>query len=111
MNTNTPLLLDKIGDLLGREYDWSSEVASLSMPTMLIYGDADSVPPSHAAHFFALLGGGQRDADWDGSGMTMHRLSILPGNTHYNIFFSPLLPTLVAPFLDASAAEQKRWDE
>ena len=26
------------------------------MPTLLIYGDADSISPAHAAEFFALLG-------------------------------------------------------
>ncbi len=108
---NFPLLLDKIADMMRQPYDWSNEVIGLAMPTMLIFGDADSIPPSYAAKFFELLGGGQRDADWDGSGMTIHRLAIVPGNTHYNIFSSPLLPTLVMPFLDADTSAQKRWGE
>jgi len=104
-------LLDKIADMMRQPYDWSSEVAELTMPTMLIFGDADSMPPSYAAKFFELLGGGQRDADWDGSGMTIHRLAILPGNTHYNIFSSPLLASIVTPFLDSALSTQKRWGE
>ena len=108
---NFPLLLDKIGDMMRQPYDWSSEVAGLTMPTMLIFGDADSIPPSYAAKFFELLGGGKRDADWDGSGMTIHRLAILPGNTHYNIFSSPLLASVVTPFLDSAMSTQKRWGE
>lgn len=97
---NFPLLLDKMGDLMRQPYDWSDAVAGLQMPTMLIFADADSIPPSHMAEFFGLLGGGQRDAGWDGSGMTQHRLAVLPGLTHYNLFASPLLATVVKPFLD-----------
>lgn len=98
-------LWTKMGDLLRRDYNWSAEVAALAMPTMLVFGDADSVSPAHAAEFFGLLGGGQRDGGWDHSGMTPHRLAILPGTTHYDIFASPALVAAVAPFLDASLSE------
>jgi pimeloyl-ACP methyl ester carboxylesterase len=96
---NFPQLLDKMGDLMRQANDSTDDIAGLPMPVMLIYGDADSIPPSHAAEFFALLGGGQRDADWDGSGMTKHRLAILPGLTHYTVFASPLVATVVTAFL------------
>jgi hypothetical protein len=69
------------------------------MPVLLAYADADSIPPSHAAEFFALLGGGQRDALWDGSLAPASRLAILPEMTHYNIGQSPQLATAVADFL------------
>jgi alpha-beta hydrolase superfamily lysophospholipase len=46
------------------------------------------------------LGGGQRDAGWDRSGMTHHRLAILPGVTHYDINVVPTLSAAVIPFLD-----------
>jgi pimeloyl-ACP methyl ester carboxylesterase len=72
---------------------------------MIVVGDADSVRPAHAVEFFALLGGGQRDANWDGSGMSNSRLAILPGTTHYDIFASPALPAAVIPFLDAPMPE------
>jgi hypothetical protein len=49
---------------------------------------------------FELLGGGQRDASWDRSGMTRHRLAILPGVTHYDINVSPALAATTAAFLD-----------
>ncbi|HRW07471.1 MAG TPA: alpha/beta fold hydrolase [Caldilineaceae bacterium] len=94
-----PQLLDKMGDLMRQENDSTADIAGLSMPVMLVYGDADSIAPSHAAEFFGLLGGGQRDAGWDGSGMTKHRLVILPGTTHYNVHESPLAPLVVKPFL------------
>jgi pimeloyl-ACP methyl ester carboxylesterase len=102
-----PLLCDKMGDLLRQDYDWSGEVAALKMPTMLVYGDADSVPPAHAVQFFELLGGGKRDAGWDGAGMSTARLAILPGTTHYNSFSSPALASVVTPFLDAPMPERK----
>ncbi|MGO8789559.1 MAG: hypothetical protein ACLQVL_19535 [Terriglobia bacterium] len=66
-------------------------MAAMKAPTLLVFGDADSVRPALAAQFFELLGGGQRDAGWDGAGMPNARLAILPGVTHYNIFASPAL--------------------
>jgi len=100
-----PVLVDKMGDLLRQDYDWSDAVAGLTLPTLLVFGDADSLPPAQAAEFFALLGGGQRDGSWDRSGVTMHQLAILPGATHYDIFSSPALATAVTPFLDAPLPE------
>jgi pimeloyl-ACP methyl ester carboxylesterase len=94
-----PTLMDRTGALLRRPYDWSAEVAALEQPTMLVYGDADSIPPSHAAEFFALRGGGLADADWDGSKMTPHRLAIVPGRTHYDVFAAPALAALVDEFI------------
>jgi pimeloyl-ACP methyl ester carboxylesterase len=96
-----PVLVTKVGDLLRKDYDWSKEVAAIQAPTMLVFGDADAVRPEHAVQFFELLGGGKKDAGWDGSGMSNARLAILPGATHYNILSSPLLSSAVTPFLDA----------
>ena len=96
-----PILLTRLGELLGQDYDWSEEAAAMDVPTMLVVGDADSVRTSHAVEFFELLGGGKQDAGWDRSGMSDARLAILPGTTHYDIFFSPALAAAVAPFLDA----------
>ncbi|HUH96257.1 MAG TPA: alpha/beta hydrolase [Anaerolineales bacterium] len=96
-----PALVGKMGQLLGRSYDWSAAVSSLKMPVMIVVGDADSVRTAHAVEFFELLGGGQRDANWDGSGISNARLAILPGTTHYDIFSSPALSGAVALFLDA----------
>ncbi|MBV9786912.1 MAG: alpha/beta hydrolase [Chloroflexi bacterium] len=98
---NFPTLLDKVGVMMSEEYDWSAEVAALTMPVLLVYGDADSISPAHAAQFFELLGGGKRDADWNGSGMSNSRLAILPATTHYTVFLSPALVPIVTPFLDA----------
>lgn len=102
-----PVLLAKIGDLLRRDYDWSSDVAGLKMPTLLVYGDADAVRTGHAVQFFERLGGGKKDGGWDGSGISTARLAILPGLTHYTVFSSPLLAATVAPFLDAPMSAAK----
>jgi pimeloyl-ACP methyl ester carboxylesterase len=80
----------KLHDLLTRNYDWSKEVAGLKMPTMIVVGDADSVRTAHAVRFFELLGGGQKDGGYDGSGMSDARLAILPGLTHFTVFSLPL---------------------
>jgi pimeloyl-ACP methyl ester carboxylesterase len=101
-----PVLLDKIGDLLKKDYDWTKEVAEIQAHTMLVFGDADAIRPAHMVEFFGLLGGGQKDAGWDGSGMSKARLAVLPGLTHYNIFASPALADAVVPFLDAPITQR-----
>jgi pimeloyl-ACP methyl ester carboxylesterase len=94
-----PALMDKTGELLRQPYDWSDEVKQITTPTLLVYADADSIPPAHAAEFFALLGGGLQDAGWDGSLATSMHLAILPGRTHYDIFSAPQLAAVVADFI------------
>jgi pimeloyl-ACP methyl ester carboxylesterase len=99
-----PVLLTKMGELLRKQYDWSKDVSTLRVPTLLVFGDADAVRTAHAVHCFELLGGGLKDGGWDGSGVSRARLAILPGLTHYNIFSSPALVSAVVPFLDAPIA-------
>jgi pimeloyl-ACP methyl ester carboxylesterase len=94
-----PELMDKTGALLRRLYDWSEEIRAMTVPTLLVLADADSIPVSHAAEYFALLGGGLRDAGWDGSERPASRLAILPGRTHYDVFQAPELAGVVASFL------------
>ncbi|MCX4470816.1 alpha/beta hydrolase [Micromonospora sp. NBC_01655] len=100
-----PALWAKTGDLLRQEYDWSTEVAALAKPTLLVFADADSIPVRHAAEFFGLLGGGHRDAGWDGTDRPASRLAVLPGLTHYDIVSSPALPAAVIPFLTTQVRE------
>ena len=94
-------LVVKTGELIRQDYDWSERVAALKMPTLIVVGDADAIRPAHVVEFFGLLGGGKRDAGWDSSGMSNARLAILPGTTHYNVIFSPMLASTVTAFLDA----------
>jgi len=100
-----PVLLDKTGDLLRRDYDWSAEIANITASVMLVFGDADAIRPAHIVEFYALLGGGLRDANWDGSARPVARLAVLPSHTHYDIFASADLPAAVVPYLDAPSLE------
>jgi pimeloyl-ACP methyl ester carboxylesterase len=94
------VLVGQLTEAIKLDYDWSAEIPGLAVPTMLVVGDADGLPPAHAVEFFNLLGGGLRDAGWDGSGVTRHRLAVLPGTTHYDINVAPGLAAAVIPFLD-----------
>ena len=96
-----PVLIGKTAELLKVDYDWGEETAAITAPTMLVFADADSVRPAHIAEFYALLGGGLRDAGWDGSARPVNRLAVLPGATHYDILDSPLLVPAVTAFLEA----------
>lgn len=97
-----PRLLDKIGAAMAGDFDYSKQVRSLQVPTMLVAADADMAPPSHYAEMFMLLGGGLRDGGWAGEGRPKngHALAVLPGLTHYNIFSSPLFAAVTLAFLD-----------
>jgi pimeloyl-ACP methyl ester carboxylesterase len=96
-------LLDKIGEAMKQDFDWSEEVRGLKMPTLIVAADADMAPPSHYVEVFKLLDGGLRDGGWMGEGRPAggHALAILPGLTHYNLGVSPLLAAVTLSFLDA----------
>jgi pimeloyl-ACP methyl ester carboxylesterase len=98
-------LLDKIGDSMSKDFDFTEEVRGLQMPTMIVAADADMAPPSHYVEVFKLLDGGLRDGGWMGEGRPKggHALAILPGLTHYNIFASPLFAAVTLDFLDNQA--------
>ena len=83
-------------DGMSQDYDWTEGVSAMKTPTLIIAGDSDSFPPSSAVEFFTLLGGGQRDAGWNGEHMIPSQLAILPGATHYTIVDKAdlLLPVL-----------------
>jgi pimeloyl-ACP methyl ester carboxylesterase len=97
-----PRLLDKIGQTMAIDFDYTEEVRSLQVPTLIVAADADMAPPSHYVEVFKLLDGGLRDGGWMGEGRPKggHALAILPGLTHYNIFSSPLFAAVTLAFLD-----------
>ncbi|MGO4122774.1 alpha/beta fold hydrolase [Inquilinus sp. YAF38] len=99
-----PRLLDAMGALMRKPYDWSADVPKLTMPVMLVFGDSDMYRPEHVVKFYQLLGGGLRDAGWQREHMSQNRLAILPGATHYDIFLSPQLPATVLPFLNGESS-------
>jgi len=99
-----PRLLDKAGEGMSKDFDFTEDVRGLQMPTLIVAADADMAPPSHYAEVFNLLDGGLRDGGWTGEGRPKggHALAILPGLTHYDIVGSPLLAAAVLAFLDRS---------
>jgi pimeloyl-ACP methyl ester carboxylesterase len=99
-------LLDKIGESMARDFDFTDEVRGLRAPTMFMAADADMAPPGHYVEVFKLLDGGLRDGGWAGEGRPAggHALAILPGLTHYNIVLSPLFASTVLAFLEAPVA-------
>jgi pimeloyl-ACP methyl ester carboxylesterase len=98
-----PRLLDAMGEYMRQPYDWSAKVKQLSMPVMLVFGDADMMRPEHIVSFYQLLGGGQRDAGWTREHMSKNRLAILPNVTHYEMGTAPILVSTVLPFLDGAS--------
>jgi len=97
-----PRLLDKMGEAMAQDFDYTEEVRGLQVPTLLVAADADMAPPSHYVEMFKLLDGGLRDGGWMGEGRPKggHALAILPGLTHYNLAVSPLFAAVVLNFLD-----------
>ena len=95
-------LLDKIGEMMSKDFDYSEELRGIQVPTMLVCADAEMAPPSHYVEAFKLLDGGLRDGGWMGEGRPKggHALAILPGLTHYNLAVSPLFAAVVLDFLD-----------
>ena len=99
-------LLDKIGESMAKDFDFTDEVRGLKVPTLIVAADADMAPPSHYVEMFKLLDGGLRDGGWMGEGRPKggHALAILPGLTHYNLGASPLFAAAALSFLDQPSA-------
>jgi pimeloyl-ACP methyl ester carboxylesterase len=98
-----PRLLGKIGQSMAIDFDESDEVSKLKVPTLIACADADMAPPSHYVEVFGLLDGGKRDGGWMGEGRPAggHALAIIPGTTHYDVAFSPVMVAAALSFLDA----------
>ena len=78
-----PQFLDKMGNRMSEDYDWSADIAKLPMPVLLVFADNDSVSQKHIAEFFALLGGGVREPGWLNTQLSKSRLAVVPGYSHY----------------------------
>lgn len=95
-------LLRKIAEMESQNFDWSAQVKQIKSPTELIFADADSIRPEHIVAFYKALGGGQQDADLDGSKRSTARLGIVPGATHYNILSTTMVAEMTLPFLSST---------
>ncbi len=96
-------LVAKMRQLLAAEYDWSAQVAAIASPTLVVVGDADTLPVAHAAELFRLLGGDTAAAAM--GRLSKARLAVLPATTHFALVQHPDLPSIVARFLDAPTPE------
>jgi pimeloyl-ACP methyl ester carboxylesterase len=105
-----PKLLDRIGESMNQSLDWSDDIAKLTMPVMLVFGDSDMYRPDHIVDFYRRLGGGLKDAGWQREHQSPNRLAILPDLTHYDIFLDPDLARTVLPFLDGKRKSHS-WAE
>jgi pimeloyl-ACP methyl ester carboxylesterase len=105
-----PKLLDQMGALMRKPYDYSADVKKLTMPVIIIFGDSDMYRPEHIVKFYQLLGGGLKDAGWQREHMSQNRLAIIPNITHYEMGLAPELVATALPFLDGQG-RAKSWEE
>jgi pimeloyl-ACP methyl ester carboxylesterase len=105
-----PKLLDQLGALMRKPYDWSADVKKLTMPVILIFGDSDMYRPEHIVKFYQLLGGGLKDAGWQREHISQNRLAIVPNVTHYEMGLAPQLVDTALPFLNG-AGRPMSWEE
>lgn len=101
-NPGLPVLIDKLRTLDLTPFAFpDADIAAITAPTFLIFGDADIITLDHAINVFALLGG-PRNGDLEG--LSPHRLAILPATTHTAVFLqTELLVDLVGQFLAGEA--------
>jgi pimeloyl-ACP methyl ester carboxylesterase len=81
-----PTLVAKNSEWVKVDYDYTTGVADITAPTLLVFGSADGVRAGHSQEFLGLL----RDG----------RLEIIPGATHMTVF-TPVIVPAVSAFLDA----------
>lgn len=104
------LLMDRLGELMRKDYDWRAEISKLQMPTLLLFADHDAVSMKHIAEFFALFGGGVRDAGWEGQPRySRARLAIVPGYTHYNFGQGPDIARVIEAYLAQSTSKATQF--
>jgi pimeloyl-ACP methyl ester carboxylesterase len=97
-------LMRRTGEMAAAPFDWSEGVKALSVPTLVIFADADMMYPAHIAEIYGLLGGGTQDAGVDGAlRPTPNQLAIIPGTTHYDLISKGVGP--VTEFARAFLAE------
>lgn len=106
-----PKLLDRMGEYMREDFDFSDDVKKLRIPVMLVFGDSDMFTTPHIAEFYNLLGGNLRDAGWQRENMSHNRLAILPDQTHYDAFLAPELVSTVLPFLNGERKSQSWADQ
>lgn len=97
----------KTGELANQPYDWSTSVAEIKAPTLIMFADADMMRLEHIVEFYKLLGGGQRDAGLDGSLRSPNQLAIIPNTTHRTLLGSTALLQWASAFLNAPKQDNR----
>jgi pimeloyl-ACP methyl ester carboxylesterase len=98
-----PVLIEKLKTLDLTSFAFpDADVAAITAPTFLIFGDSDIVTLDHAVAMFKLLGGG-RNGDMEG--LAQNRLAILPASSHTAVAFGQTerLLDMVTEFLAGAA--------
>jgi pimeloyl-ACP methyl ester carboxylesterase len=105
-----PQVVDRMGELMRKDYDWRAEISKLPMPVLLLFADHDAVSMRHIAEFYALFGGGVRDAGWEGTPkFSRARLAIVPGYTHYNFGMGSDVARVIEAFLDQPTSKATQF--
>jgi pimeloyl-ACP methyl ester carboxylesterase len=93
-----PELARKVIALQNAPMAWESDVKALTVPVLVIAGDADGATLEHDVKMFRLLGGGVM-GDM-GKPLPASRLAIMPATAHTAIITQPdLLLAFIEPFL------------
>ena len=105
-----PHFLDRMGELLRKDYDWKAEARALPMPVLLVYADHDSVSMDHIGDFFALYGGGNQDPGFPTTKYARARLAIIPGYSHYNLGQGPDLAEVIDNYLKEPTSKATQFE-
>ncbi len=93
-----PALVEKLIALEHEPMAWGEDVRKLTVPVLIITGDADVATLEHAVAMFRLLGGGVM-GDM-GKPLPASRLAVLPATSHTAVIMQPdLLHAFIEPFL------------
>jgi len=93
-----PELARKLIQLEKEPMAWEADVRKLTLPVLLISGDADVATLEHTVSLFRILGGGEMGGM--GKPLPASRLAVLPATSHTAVIMQPdLLIAFIEPFL------------
>ena len=99
-----PALIEKLIQLEKEPMAWEAEAKQLTMPVLLIAGDADVSTLEHNTALFKLLGGGVM-GDM-GKPLPASRLAVMPATSHTAVITQvDMLHSFIEPFLKGEVAK------
>ncbi|MFC9994332.1 alpha/beta fold hydrolase [Nocardia sp. NPDC127526] len=91
-----PALVTKTRQLLSEDYDWTTDLAAIQAPALLVTAESDALSRAHAEEMVTRL---------TGAGNGASTLAVVPGTTHYDIMYrADLLLPLFEPFLGTASS-------